>query len=271
MADPPSLSSSPSVSASTASAVSFRLRPSPLLSGKKSPRPPLSESFPFAAEEEDDDDDDGEDQGGEEDREKFQARQQTKERAEREEGQAKREESGNEKDEQHREENKEEEEEQQVEQKAEEHEVEEEEGQQQVEVTESQKEEKKEDPSDSLGGRASVLLVNEEEVQEEIRLLEFQVSSSLGPAAVAVERRRKVQNGYGRENASACGREASDRGSEALLNSAGIVEMLLKHDKFRARPKLVFQNGEYRQEDPTEDELAADLARLMRDSPHVVL
>ncbi|KFG62992.1 hypothetical protein TGRUB_220170, partial [Toxoplasma gondii RUB] len=250
MADPPSLSSSPSVSASTASAVSFRLRPSPLLSGKKSPRPPLSESFPFAAAEEDDD---GEDQGGEEDREKFQARQQTKERAEREEGQAKREESGNEKDEQHREENKEEgenkeEEEQQVEEKAEEHEVEEEEGQQQVEVTESQKEEKKEDPSDSLGGRASVLFVNEEEVQEEIRLLEFQVPSSLGPAAVAVERRRKVQNGYGRENASACGREASDRGSEALLNSAGIVEMLLKHDKFRARPKLVFQNGEYRQE-----------------------
>ncbi|KFH00097.1 hypothetical protein TGVAND_220170, partial [Toxoplasma gondii VAND] len=251
MADPPSLSSSPSVSASTASAVSFRLRPSPLLSGKKSPRPPLSESFPFAAEEEDDDD--GEDQGGEEDREKFQARQQTKERAEREEGQAKREESGNEKDEQHREENKEEEEEQQVEEKAEEHEVEEEEGQQQVEVTESQKEEKKEDPSDSLGGRASVLFVNEE-VQEEIRLLEFQVSSSLGPAAVAVERRRKVQNGYGRENASAGGREASDRGSEALLNSAGIVEMLLKHDKFRARPKLVFQNGEYRQEVSLKDD-----------------
>ncbi|PFH32243.1 hypothetical protein BESB_021840 [Besnoitia besnoiti] len=123
------------------------------------------------------------------------------------------------------------------------------------------------------------------DVAEQIRLL-LEGSPDVGPAALAAERRRK-----GREDAemaearfrARCDgkREVEEKkgapappGAEAAArpwNAAEIVNMLVKHDKFVARPKVFFRNGEYLQEEPTQDELVADLQRLMHDSPHVVL
>ncbi|CBZ51432.1 conserved hypothetical protein [Neospora caninum Liverpool] len=152
---------------------------------------------------------------------------------------------------------------------------------------EEEREEKEEDTNEVsrqrvlLTERASCqdpveLFANDEAIQEQIRFLET-AEPSLGPAAVAAQRRRS-QLGEARRDAAGWKAEDAERqredgggASSPSLNSAGIVNMLLKHDKFVARPKLVFQNGEYRQEDRTEDELVADLQRLMRDSPHVVL